>query len=71
MLWSQPQRADEKVEDYTARARKMTKRINMETTSVCNAILHGQRPALRMFVLQQAPVTIVRVVSFLFGSPYI
>jgi hypothetical protein len=56
-------KANEKVEDYIARARKLAKRLDMEAPTVCDAILHGLKPALRMFMLQQAPTDLDSLVK--------
>ena len=62
-LWSQPQRADENVEEYIGRARKIAKRLKMDAATVKDAILHGLRPTIRMFVLQQAPADLDALVK--------
>lgn len=53
LLWSQSQKEDEKVEDFVTRMRKGAKRLDMEPKSLCDAVLNGLRPQIRMFVLQQ------------------
>ena len=54
-LWNQTQGNFEKVEDFINRMRKSAKRIALDPGMLKDAVIHGLRPTLRMFVLQQKP----------------
>ena len=44
---------DERVEDYVMRIRKGARQLNMEPAAICDVIINGLRPAIRMHVLLQ------------------
>ena len=52
-LWKQEQKSDERVEDFVMRIRKGARRLNMEPTAICDVILNGLSPSIRMHVLLQ------------------
>ena len=53
LLWSQSQKDSEKVEDFVTRIRKSARRLDLDPKTLCDAVINGLRPKIRMFVLQQ------------------
>jgi Retrotransposon gag protein len=52
-LWKQEQRSDETVDSYVTRIRKGARKLNMEPTVICDVIINGLRPSIRMHVSLQ------------------
>jgi hypothetical protein len=50
-LWKESQRHDEKVEDFVTRIRRGALKLKFESSAICDIIINGLKPCLRMHVL--------------------
>jgi len=67
-LCGKPQTAGESVEEYMVRDRRCVKRLDMKPEAVCEAVLNGLRPNLRVAILALKPNGLDELVRALVDS---
>jgi hypothetical protein len=62
-LWSEVQKDNERVDDFVMRIRKGACRLKLDQQTICDIVLNGLRPALRMHCVQQGEITLESLIK--------
>ena len=60
-IWSRKQGPNESTDDYIAMMENSARLINMPESSLCDAIIQGLHPDIRLFVLHSGSETIEQI----------
>ena len=62
-LWNESQKESERVDDFIVRIRKGARRLKLGQQDICDILLNGLKPVLRMHCIQRATTTLEELVK--------